>query len=87
MGNSGSGKSTLLYLLSGLDQITAGEVYFRDQRIDAYSERQMSDFRTRRIGYIYQSINLVPDLSIKENIALPGYIAGNKKEGHPIPRC
>ncbi|MEK4528968.1 ABC transporter ATP-binding protein [Paenibacillus sp. FSL H8-0104] len=80
MGNSGSGKSTLLYLLSGLDQITAGEVYFRDQRIDAYSERAMSDFRTRRIGYIYQSINLVPDLSIKENIALPGYIAGNKKK-------
>ena len=80
MGNSGSGKSTLLYLLSGLDQITAGEVYFHDQRIDAYSERQMSDFRTRRIGYIYQSINLVPDLSIKENIALPGYIAGNKKK-------
>ncbi|MBT2287271.1 ABC transporter ATP-binding protein [Paenibacillus polymyxa] len=78
MGNSGSGKSTLLYLLSGLDQITAGEVYFRDQRIDAYSEREMSNFRTRRIGYIYQSINLVPDLSIKENIALPGYIAGNK---------
>ncbi|MEK3704763.1 ABC transporter ATP-binding protein [Paenibacillus sp. FSL R7-0198] len=80
MGNSGSGKSTLLYLLSGLDQITAGEVYFRDQRIDAYSEREMSSFRTRRIGYIYQSINLVPDLSIKENIALPGYIAGNKKK-------
>ncbi|WP_458461328.1 ABC transporter ATP-binding protein, partial [Paenibacillus sp.] len=79
MGNSGSGKSTLLYLLSGLDQITAGEVYFRDQRIDAYSEREMSNFRSRRIGYIYQSINLVPDLSIKENIALPGYIAGNKK--------
>lgn len=78
MGNSGSGKSTLLYLLSGLDQITAGEVYFHDQRIDAYSEREMSNFRTRRIGYIYQSINLVPDLSIKENIALPGYIAGNK---------
>ncbi|MGG4398684.1 ABC transporter ATP-binding protein [Paenibacillus amylolyticus] len=80
MGNSGSGKSTLLYLLSGLDQITAGEVYFRDQRIDAYSEREMSNFRTRRIGYIYQCINLVPDLSIKENIALPGYIAGNKKK-------
>ncbi|WP_339179627.1 ABC transporter ATP-binding protein [Paenibacillus sp. FSL R5-0701] len=78
MGNSGSGKSTLLYMLSGLDQITAGEVYFRNQRIDVYSEREMSDFRTRRIGYIYQSINLVPDLSIKENIALPGYIAGNK---------
>lgn len=79
MGNSGSGKSTLLYLLSGLDQVTAGEVYFRDQRIDAYTERQMSEFRTRRIGYIYQSINLVPDLSIQQNIALPGYIAGSKR--------
>lgn len=79
MGNSGSGKSTLLYLLSGLDHVTAGEVYFQDQRIDAYGEREMSDFRTRRIGYIYQSINLVPDLSIQDNIALPGYIAGNKK--------
>ncbi|OZQ72074.1 ABC transporter ATP-binding protein [Paenibacillus taichungensis] len=79
MGNSGSGKSTLLYLLSGLDQVTAGEVYFRDQRIDTYSEREMSEFRTRRIGYIYQSINLVPDLSIQDNIALPGYIAGSKR--------
>jgi putative ABC transport system ATP-binding protein len=79
MGNSGSGKSTLLYLLSGLDQVTAGEVYFQNQRIDTYSERELSAFRTRRIGYIYQSINLVPDLSIQENIALPGYIARNKK--------
>jgi len=79
MGNSGSGKSTLLYLLSGLDQVTAGEVYFQNQRIDTYSEQELSAFRTRRIGYIYQSINLVPDLSIHENIALPGYIARNKK--------
>lgn len=79
MGNSGSGKSTLLYLLSGLDMVTAGEVYFQNQRIDTYSERELSAFRTRRIGYIYQSINLVPDLSIHENIALPGYIARNKK--------
>lgn len=79
MGNSGSGKSTLLYLLSGLDQVTAGEVFFQNQRIDTYNERELSAFRTRRIGYIYQSINLVPDLSIQENIALPGYIARSKK--------
>ncbi|MDQ8734414.1 ABC transporter ATP-binding protein [Paenibacillus sp. LHD-38] len=79
MGNSGSGKSTLLYLLSGLDNVTAGEVYFRDQRIDQYNEKELSDFRTRKIGYIYQSINLVPDLSILDNVSLPGYIAGNKK--------
>jgi len=79
MGNSGSGKSTLLYLLSGLDNVTTGEVYFRDQRIDQYDEKELSNFRTRKIGYIYQSINLVPDLSILDNVSLPGYIAGNKK--------
>lgn len=79
MGNSGSGKSTLLYLLSGLDRVTAGEVHFRDEQIDRYSERRMSEFRARRIGYIYQSSNLVPDLPLRENISLPGYIAGRKK--------
>jgi len=79
MGSSGSGKSTLLYLLSGLDQATAGEAYFRDRRIDNFNEREMARFRTRSIGYIYQSINLVPDLSLLDNIALPGYIAGGDR--------
>ncbi|UNK19432.1 ABC transporter ATP-binding protein [Paenibacillus sp. N3/727] len=79
MGNSGSGKSTLLYLLSGLDSVTAGEVYYQEQHINSYSEKKMADFRARRIGFIYQGINLVPDLTFGENIALPGYIAGNKK--------
>ncbi|RXZ79498.1 ABC transporter ATP-binding protein [Paenibacillaceae bacterium] len=79
MGNSGSGKSTLLYLLSGLDSVTAGEVYFREQRIDHYNEQQLADFRANKIGYIYQSMNLVPDLSLYDNIALPGYIAGSRK--------
>lgn len=80
MGNSGSGKSTLLYLLSGLDSVTVGEVYFKEQRIDSYKEKQLADFRATRIGYIYQSINLVPDLTLYENIALPGYIAGYSKK-------
>lgn len=75
MGNSGSGKSTLLYLLSGLDTVTAGEVYFRGERIDRFSERDLANFRSKKIGYVYQSINLVPDLTLFENIALPGYIA------------
>lgn len=79
MGNSGSGKSTLLYLLSGLDNVTTGEVYFQEQRIDGYSEKEIASFRAKKIGYIYQNINLVPDLSIFENIALPGYIAGHPK--------
>lgn len=79
MGNSGSGKSTLLYLLSGLDSVTAGEVQFQDQPIHKYNERELADFRAKKIGYIYQSINLVPDLTMFENIALPGYVAGFPK--------
>lgn len=80
MGNSGSGKSTLLYLLSGLDSVTTGEVYFQEQRIDGYNEKQLADFRAKKIGYIYQSINLVPDLTLLENIALPGYVGGYPKK-------
>ena len=79
MGNSGSGKSTLLYLLSGLDNVTAGEVYFQGERVDKFNERQLAEFRAEKIGYIYQSINLVPDLTLFENIALPGYIAKEPK--------
>ncbi|WP_176707778.1 ABC transporter ATP-binding protein [Bacillus sp. FJAT-26390] len=79
MGNSGSGKSTLLYLLSGLDSVTAGEVYFREQRIDQYNEKELAQFRAKKIGYIYQSINLVPDLTLFENIVMPGYVAGCRK--------
>ncbi|WP_058302439.1 ABC transporter ATP-binding protein [Gorillibacterium timonense] len=79
MGSSGSGKSTLLYLLSGLDHATAGEVYFQDQRIDRFTERELARFRSHSIGYVYQSINLVPDLSLLDNIAFPGYIAGKDK--------
>lgn len=80
VGNSGSGKSTLLYLLSGLDSITVGEVYYRGERIDNYTEKELAEFRTKRIGYIYQSMNLVPDLTLYENISLPGYIAGQSKQ-------
>lgn len=80
MGNSGSGKSTLLYLLSGLDAVTTGEVSFHELRIDGYKEKQLADFRAKKIGYIYQSINLVPDLTLLENIALPGYVGGYPKK-------
>ncbi|WNS46327.1 ABC transporter ATP-binding protein [Paenibacillus sp. MMS20-IR301] len=79
MGDSGSGKSTLLYLLSGLDSVTAGEVYFHQQRMDTFSDKELAGFRARKIGYIYQSSNLVPDLTLFENIALPGYVAGIPK--------
>ncbi|NBI30064.1 ABC transporter ATP-binding protein [Chengkuizengella marina] len=79
MGSSGSGKSTLLYMLSGLDNLTHGEIYFKDRRIDLFSEEDMARFRSHKIGYVYQSINLVPDLTLFENITFPGYVAGNNK--------
>ncbi|EPY13700.1 MULTISPECIES: ABC transporter ATP-binding protein [Paenibacillus] len=79
MGSSGSGKSTLLYMLSGLDSVTRGEIYFNGRRIDRFTEQEMADFRARKIGYVYQSINLVPDLTLLENVAFPGYIAGISK--------
>lgn len=79
MGSSGSGKSTLLYLLSGLDNITAGEVYYQGQRIDDYTEGQMADFRTNKISFVYQAINLIPEFTIYENIVFPGYLTGKRK--------
>lgn len=80
MGSSGSGKSTLLYMLSGLDSITSGKVYFKGERMDRYTEKEMSLFRAKNIGYVYQAINLIPDFTLFENIAFPGYIAGRKKK-------
>ncbi|MGG4103535.1 ABC transporter ATP-binding protein [Paenibacillus lautus] len=80
MGDSGSGKSTLLYLLSGLDDVTAGEVCLQEQRLDQFSDKELARFRANQIGFIYQNSNLVPDLSLFDNIALPGYIANQDKE-------
>ncbi|TYQ15844.1 UNVERIFIED_CONTAM: putative ABC transport system ATP-binding protein [Acetivibrio alkalicellulosi] len=74
MGSSGSGKSTLLYLLSGLDIITSGEVCLNDTRIDTLNEKQLSLFRRKNIGFVFQDINLVPNLTLLENILIPGYL-------------
>jgi putative ABC transport system ATP-binding protein len=74
MGSSGSGKSTLLYLLSGLDNVTAGEVTIGDKRIDKLNEKQLAIFRRKNIGFVFQSANLVPNLTLLENIAFSGYL-------------
>ncbi|MFZ5354597.1 MAG: ABC transporter ATP-binding protein [Bacillota bacterium] len=81
MGSSGSGKSTLLYLLSGLDEVTAGEVWFDGKRIDKLKEKTMSGLRRQSIGFVFQAINLVSDLTIFENVSIPGYLGSkNRKE-------
>jgi putative ABC transport system ATP-binding protein len=67
-GPSGSGKTTLLNIISGLDQPTSGLVYLHDRQITAMSGRALSDFRRDNIGFIFQSYNLIPVLSVAENI-------------------
>ena len=76
IGSSGSGKSTLLHMLAGLDTPTAGRVYIAGQDIIDMDDKAFSDFRNRRIGFIFQSFNLLPVLTAKENILMPQKIAG-----------
>jgi putative ABC transport system ATP-binding protein len=76
MGPSGSGKSTLLHLLGGLDRPTDGEVRIEGRDIHALSDDELSLFRRRRLGFIFQFFNLLPTLSALENVALPMLLDG-----------
>lgn len=81
MGNSGSGKSTLLYMLSGLDTVTSGTIHLDGVEISKMKEKQMPKMRRNKIGFVFQSVNLVPNLSVLENVTVPGYLCNkNKKE-------
>jgi len=71
IGPSGSGKSTLLHILGGVDRPTSGKVYVNDIDVYGQSEEQLAIFRRRQVGLIYQFYNLIPVLTVKENIALP----------------
>jgi putative ABC transport system ATP-binding protein len=75
-GRSGSGKSTLLNLLSGIDEPTAGEVIVDGTAITALSERERTLFRRRRVGFIFQFFNLIPTLTVEENLLLPLELTG-----------
>jgi putative ABC transport system ATP-binding protein len=80
MGSSGSGKSTLLYNLSGMDSPTSGEVYFKDSRMDRLSERKLAILRRRNVGFVFQQMHLVSNLSIYENVTVPGYLLKKYKK-------
>ena len=71
MGPSGSGKSTLMHCLAGLDTLTAGQVFIGDDDLGRLSDRQLTQLRRDRIGFVFQSYNLVPTLTALENITLP----------------
>ena len=78
IGPSGSGKSTLLHILGGVDRPTAGHVYLNDCDIYAQNEEQLAIFRRRQVGLIYQFYNLIPVLTVEENITLPLLLDGGK---------
>lgn len=78
MGPSGSGKSTLMHCLAGLDQASGGEVFIGDTELTSLSDKALTKLRRSQVGFVFQSFNLVPTLTAKENITLPVDIAGNK---------
>lgn len=82
MGPSGSGKSTLLYCLSVMDKATSGSLYYGGKSLDKLSDSEMAQMRRREFGFVFQQIHLVMDLTLFENIAVPGYLTMKAKASH-----
>ena len=80
VGTSGSGKSTLLHVLGGLDYATSGRVWVRGQELSKLNETALTIFRRRNIGFVFQSYNLLPILTVYENIVLPLELDGRKPD-------
>lgn len=87
MGSSGSGKSTFLYCVSGMDNITFGSVLFGDYRLEKMKENQLSILRRNNMGFVFQQMNLLPALSLKENIIVPAYLSGRKKNAEILAQA
>jgi putative ABC transport system ATP-binding protein len=84
MGASGSGKSTLMNIIGTLDRLTSGEYLFEGERVDDFSSARLADLRNRRIGFIFQSFNLLTRLSVAQNIERPmmyGQIPRGERQG------
>jgi putative ABC transport system ATP-binding protein len=80
MGASGSGKSTLLHCLAGLDRLTSGETFIAGYELGRLTDHQLTLLRREKVGFVFQSLNLVPTLNALENILLPLTIAGRKPD-------
>lgn len=86
IGPSGSGKSTLLHILAGIDRPTSGKVYVDGEDIYTKSEKELAFYRRRKAGLIYQFYNLVPTLTVAENIILPGRLDKKKTDKEALDR-
>ncbi len=80
MGPSGSGKSTLLYLLGGLDWPTSGSIIIGEDEIDKMDENKLAEFRRNRVGFIFQTFNLIPSMPAEENVSFPLRFSGIKHQ-------
>ncbi len=86
VGTSGSGKSTLLHMLGGLDRPTGGTVTVDGKELSAMRDEELTIFRRRKIGFVFQNYNLVPVLNVYENIVLPIQLAGNAPDKAYVER-
>ncbi len=76
MGPSGSGKSTLMHCMAGLDRLTGGETYIGDTAVSTLNDKQLTELRREKVGFIFQAFNLIPTLNARENITLPMDLGG-----------
>jgi putative ABC transport system ATP-binding protein len=80
MGPSGSGKSTLLHCMAGLDQLTSGQIFLGDTQISECNEKELTLIRRDKLGFVFQSYNLIPTLNALENMMLPMALAGTQPD-------
>ena len=84
LGPSGAGKSTLLNIMGGMDHVTDGKVYMNDVDISGYSEKELTEYRAKNIGFIFQFYNILPTLTVKENVDLIRDVVKNAKDSTEI---
>jgi len=86
MGPSGAGKSTLLQNISTMDKPTSGKVIFNQQDLTQFTDKKLSQFRKKDIGFIFQSFNLIEHLSVLENVCLPGLLLKSESKQQVLQR-
>lgn len=80
IGKSGSGKSTLMHLMAGLDTPTEGDILYGDRKLSDMNEKELADFRNKKIGFVFQQFFLQPNLTVLENVVLPLKISGMSQD-------